>query len=177
MKPKNILQRVLDFALGELDRRGRGDDASSEQQLAARDDASELEPEHDGAADHLQSELAPPAARGEPAGRPDQPSQPRPQVQGLEAVRAHGGEGLTLRWSISDADVSRAQVLLTGKHVLCLRVVSFTGARDDVLREVQDRPGVELQGECELADAPQRGVVALGLRAGERFVSIAHHVL
>ena len=100
-----------------------------------------------------------------------------PPVQMLEVVRPHDGGLLTLRWSVTPAEVARAQTLITGNPVLCVRLVNFTKARDDVLREVQDRPGVELSGHCEIGEPQQRAVVSLGLRAGERFVSIAHHVI
>jgi hypothetical protein len=154
MKPKTILQRVLDFALAEIDRRSRPVELPV---LEPRD------PE-------------PARAHAEPqSARAEQPAQPA--LNGLEAVRGADGERLTLRWSIGEHDVARAESLLSGKAVLCLRVVSFSAGRDDVVREVRDRPGVELTGECELNDAPQRIVVALGLRTGERFVSIAHHVV
>ena len=66
---------------------------------------------------------------------------------------------------------------MDGQAVLCLRVVSFTKVRDDVLREVQDRPGIPLEGECEITEPPQRAIVSLGVRVGDRFVSIAHHVI
>lgn len=160
MKPKNLLQRVLGFARAELERRARVPESSElEQQSAPAQQPSSRSSDLSSAS----------AAR---AGRP-----PEGAVQRLEAIPAQTGEGLTLRWSVSDADVARAQRLVEGKAVLCLRLVSFTKARDDVLREVQDRPSVELSGQCEIAELPQRAVVALGLRAGERFVSIAHHVL
>lgn len=160
MKPKNLLQRVLGFARAELERRARVPDSSElEQPRAATEPPSSM-----AASRHTS-----PAER---SGRAAEAA-----VQRLEAVPSHTGEGLTLRWSISDADVARAQRLVEGKAVLCLRLVSFTKARDDVLREVQDRPSVELSGQCEIAELPQRAVVALGLRAGERFVAIAHHVL
>lgn len=193
MKPKKLLQRVLDFAFSELERRARPSDdapeARGDEQLAAGSDtpftppdAVQTQPrtarEPTEPREHVQSAPAEQREQVEsaPAER-HEPVQHAHQVHGLEAVRSHQGEGLTLRWSLSPADVARARTLLSGKSVLCLRVVRFSTARDDVLREVQDRPGIELEGECELADAPERAVVSLGLRSGERFVSISHHVL
>jgi hypothetical protein len=182
MKPKNLLQRMLDYAFAELERRARIGEAEPES-TAGEHDAVHARSDVFSGSDEQASEHAH-AIEDERAGEDERARQAdkhdrlsSPPVQALEAVRAHTGTGVTLRWSIGPEDVARAQSLMSGKPVLCLRVVSFTTARDDVLREVQDRPGVELQGECELADAPERAVVALGLRAGERFVSIAHHVL
>lgn len=182
MKPKTILQRVLDFALAEIDRRARPVElpvsrAREREEPSARshDDA----PHEQLASDRAEA----PAELAEAHGEPAEPRSARAElpttreVSGLEAVRGADGERLTLRWAIGEEDVARAESLLSGKAVLCLRVVSFSPGRDDVVREVRDRPGVEMIGECELSDAPQRAVVALGLRTGERFVSIAHHVL
>lgn len=161
IKPKNLLKRVLQFAREELDRRARTNDSSLPP--ASPDDGPDVAPyaRHDGL---LDPELAYVEA-GEP------------QVHGLEVGRTHGG-ALTLRWSVSEAQVARAQRLISGGNpVLCLRLVSFSKARDDVLREVQDRPGIERVGACEIGEPAQRAVVSLGLRAGERFVSIAHHII
>lgn len=147
IKPKNLLQRVLRFARQELERRARPEG----DPLA--------EAEHD-------------AARAEAESL----AEPEP-VQLLEVVRPHDGGLLTLRWAVTAAEVARAQTLISGNSVLCVRLVNFTKARDDVLREVQDRPGVELRGHCEIGEPQQRAVVSLGLRSGDRFVSIAHHVI
>lgn len=164
MKPKTLLQRMFEFARTELERRARAND--HEARTPRR---------------HASEPLAPARARQRALETRDEvrdPSAREPVTShGLEAARAYEGAGLTLRWSIREADVERAQRLVEGSSVLCLRVVSFSPARDDVVREVRDRPGIELRGECELAEAPERAVVALGLRAGERFVSIAHHVV
>ena len=147
IKPKNLLRRVLRFAREELERRARPNDDALPRA------------EHDGA-----------FATGEALAAP-------PPLRGLEVVRPHDGGLLTLRWAVTEAEVARAQTLISGNPVLCVRLVNFTKARDDVLREVQDRPGVELSGQCEIGEPQQRAVVSLGLRSGERFVSIAHHVI
>jgi hypothetical protein len=167
MKPKNILQRVLKFARTELERRARPQDELPSESLFEHD---ELDPADETA--DLRTRSQPRASTGERDDRAHEP-----EVFGLELARPHDGGALLLRWSLSDDDISRAERLIQGQSVLCLRVVSFSKARDDVLREVQDRPGVERVGQCELGEPPQRGVISLGLRSGERFVSIAHHVL
>lgn len=159
MKPKTLFRRVLKFAREELERR-----ALLQQQ----------EPRSEHPPPETPSQL-PPAP--ELVAAPEPPPSSDSEVQGLEVVRAHEGQSLQLRWAISEQEVRRAEALIQGNAVLCLRTVSFEKARDDVRREVQDRPGVERAGQCEIAEPPQRGVVSLGLRAGERFVSIAHHVL
>jgi hypothetical protein len=159
IKPKNLLKRVLQFAREELERRARNPESSwpppapSGAKLVATGVANDVsnDVDHTAASD--------------------------PEVHGLEVARSQHGSSLTLRWAVSDAEVARAHALIQGNPVLCVRLVSFTRLRDDVLREVQDRPGVELVGHCEIGEPAQRAVVSLGLRAGERFVSIAHHVI
>jgi hypothetical protein len=84
---------------------------------------------------------------------------------------------LRVRWSVGRGEIERSAQLLDAGAVLCLRLVSFETARDHVLREVQDRPSISSQGECDIARPEGRAVIALGLRAGGRFVSIAHHVV
>jgi hypothetical protein len=156
MKPKNLLKRVLQFAREELERRAR----------ASEDGPYESEPP-----------FARPLADEGYTAAPESASPEAPDTHGLEVLRPHAGGALTLRWALSEAEVARAGALMSGKPVLCLRLVSFTKTRDDVLREVQDRPGIELSGHVDIQEPSQRAVVSLGLRAGERFVSIAHHVL
>jgi hypothetical protein len=155
IKPKNLLKRVLQFAREELERRARN-------------------PESSWPPPAPQAGARPSSVVASDVG---QPAVPDPEVHGLEVSRAPSGGALTLRWAISEAEVTRAHTLIQGNPVLCVRLVSFTKVRDDVLREVQDRPGVERAGYCEIGEPAQRAVVSLGLRAGERFVSIAHHVI
>lgn len=163
MKPKSLLQRVLQFAREELERRARNEGES------ARDSRYDSAPPHP---QHARDEGYPGASSVRETALQNEAS-----LHGLEVVRAHEAGLLTLRWAIGPSDVSRAEALLSGSPVLCLRLVSFSKQRDDVLREVQDRPGIELSGQVEIVEPAQRAVVSLGLRAGERFVSIAHHVL
>jgi hypothetical protein len=164
MKPKNLLKRVLQFAREELDRRAR-----SEEELEREPGYDSTPPYAHDAVDEGYTgamHVREPALENEPS------------LHGLEVLRPHDGGALTLRWSLREADVARAEALLSGGNpVLCLRLVSFSKLRDDVLREVQDRPGIELAGQVDILEPAQRAVVSLGLRAGERFVSIAHHVL
>jgi hypothetical protein len=159
MKPKSLLKRVLQFAREELERRARPEDE------LGYDSTPPL-------AEHAADEGYPGVTHVR---------QPDPEdgsgLHGLEVLRPHEGNTLTLRWAFHEAEVVRAQALLSGSPVLCLRVVSFSKQRDDVLREVQDRPGIERSGQVEIQEPAQRAVVSLGVRSGERFVSIAHHVL
>lgn len=155
IKPKNLLKRVLQFAREELERRAKNPESSWPPP----------------------AQPAAPVVRSEVANDVGHVPSADPEVHGLEVARSHSGGALTLRWAITEADVARAHALIQGNPVLCVRLVSFTRLRDDVLREVQDRPGVELAGHCEIGEPAQRAVVSLGLRAGERFVSIAHHVI
>ncbi len=178
VKPKSLLKRVLKFAREELDRRSRAQEMlASEPSTPALARGGEVKSTR---APARGSEMIWRALEHEPSRAPSlisEESPSEPEVHGLEVLRSHVGEALTLRWSVTPAEVARAKALIDGNPVLCVRLVSFTKARDNVRREVQDRPGVELAGECQIGEPPQRAVISLGLRAGERFVSIAHHVL
>jgi hypothetical protein len=110
----------------------------------------------------------------QPQPAPTRSSRPPPVV--LDVSRDPDGM-LRAQWSIGRADVARSERLAGEKAILCLRLVSFEPGRDDVKREVLDRPFVDLTGACELGTAELRGVLAIGLRAGDRFVSIAHHIV
>ncbi|MET0342654.1 MAG: hypothetical protein ABW252_16735 [Polyangiales bacterium] len=149
LKPRNLLKRVINFARGE-----------SGWRLPVPPLPRDVRAPEDG-------------ANEEEVGFDDAPD----AVRGLEVAHLPDGGGLVLRWAIGPDDVARAGALVAGQPVLCLRVVSFSKVRDDVLREVKDRPNIELRGECEIIEPPQRAIVALGLRVGDRFVSIAHHVV
>ncbi len=167
MKPKNLLKRVLQFAREELERRARADDGVGY-------DSTPPDTQHAVDEGYI-------GVSNVPDSEPSLVSLAHGETErfepGLEVLRPHAGGSLTLRWALREEEVARAGVLMSGNPVLCLRVVSFSKLRDDVLREVQDRPGIELSGQVEIQEPSQRAVVSLGLRAGERFVSIAHHVL
>lgn len=159
LKASNFIKRVLSYARSEL---GRRRSEVPPPPAALPSDASATSSLADGLV---------------VARTPSPPPADAPEVRGLEVAHCPEGGSLMLRWSITPADVARAGALVDGQAVLCLRVVSFTKVRDDVLREVQDRPGIPLEGECEISEPPQRAIVSLGVRVGDRFVSIAHHVI
>jgi hypothetical protein len=159
VKPKGIIQRVLDFAVSEFERRSRPPPRPNQ------DVGPELEPTPS-------AELAAPDA-------PTTSREPNPRAPaaGLHLTRAERG-GLKVRWAVAPDELARSAALLDEGAVLCLRIVSFNAGRDHVTREVQDRPSIASQGECDLARADDaRAVVSLGLRAGGRFVSIAHQIV
>ena len=161
VKPKGIIQRVLDFAVAEFERRSRPPPAPASNQ--------ELEPDPDPTPT---AERVAPEAPG--AGRDPKPRAP---AAGLHLTRGDRG-GLKVRWAVSPDELARSAALIDEGAVLCLRIVSFNAGRDHVTREVQDRPSIASQGECDLARTDDaRAVVALGLRAGGRFVSIAHQIV
>ncbi len=173
MKPKSLLKRVVDFARAELERRAKL--------------ATEAEPE---ARPHTRPAPSPVGATPAAASATTQPDWAAPQAPETEAAREpakatgekgleviHAASGLKLSWDLSEQDVANARVLLDSDAVLCVRVVAFSPLRDDVMRQVRDRPSVGLQGSCEVGPVDNAAVVAIGLRAGERFVSIAHHTL
>ena len=159
VKPKGILQRVLDFAVAEFERRSRP-------------------PPRSGSEDDMEPTPAAEAQAEEPALTPigGEPK-PRAPAAGLHLTRSERG-GLKVRWSVAPDELARSATLIDDGAVLCLRIVSFNAGRDHVAREVQDRPSIASQGECDLARSEDgRAVVALGLRAGGRFVSIAHQIV
>jgi hypothetical protein len=163
LKPKSFIKRVFDFARTELERRA-GQSALAEPPTGNTPESS--------ASASFARELASDVDTARPEPRPSS----RPPVGRLEVARNERG-ALKVRWSVGPGEIERSALLLDEGSVLCLRLVSFDTGRDHVLREVQDRPSVPAQGECDLARPEGRAVIALGLRAGGRFVSIAHHVV
>lgn len=153
MKPTSLFKRVFDFARAELERRARS--GNGDEALDPRDSQPFTGRRDDGAESTR-------AGAGE--------------IRGLEVVRTERA-GIRLCWSIAESDIDRARTLIDPDAVLCVRVVAFSPLRDDVLRHVQDRPGVEPRGECDAGMVDGRAIVSIGLRAGERFVSITHHTL
>jgi hypothetical protein len=151
LKPKKLLRRVIDFARAELERRSR-------PPLAPEESVSAMMPvPHD-------------VPRERHAHAP---------ACVLDVARTPEGM-LHAEWSLLEGHVKRSEALAVGagsEPVLCLRFVTFEPGRDDVRREVIDRPFVELSGSCDLGAADVRGVVSIGLRSGERFVSIVHHTV
>ena len=157
IKPKGLIQRVLNFAVAEFERRSRPPGRPGHEEPHAPPAGSADVP------------TEPVAVTSEP--------KPRAVAGGLHLTRGERG-ALKVRWAVTPEELSRSGALVDEGAVLCLRVVSFSAGRDHVNREVQDRPSIATQGECEVARSEDgRAVVALGLRAGGRFVSIAHQVV
>ena len=152
MKPKNLLRRVFDFARSELERRSARPSSAS-LPFSGRSDARE----------HHGTEVRRPLP-----GEGGEPADAGLSVERIDATR------LRVRWAFSSDDVERALPLIDPGAVLCLRLVSFATARESVTREVQDRPGLDLIGECDVQARGERLIIAFGLRSGERFVSLKH---
>jgi hypothetical protein len=170
MKPKGIIKRVFDFAVAELERRSRPPPGY------AVEDAAEPEVGEARARGETTERIQAEAVDARAAAEEREPKSVRPTLGGLHLARGERG-ALKVRWSIAPDELERSATLTEDGAVLCLRLVSFVAARDHVLREVQDRPSIQSQGECEIARPEGRAVVSLGLRAGGRFLSIAHHVV
>jgi hypothetical protein len=91
-------------------------------------------------------------------------------------------KGLTLRWDISDEGRARARAVLgagEGEAELTLRLVAIRPDPDPVKvvrSEITEHGPVSAAGEWSLGPLRQaaRCIAAIGLRAGDRFVSIAH---
>jgi hypothetical protein len=166
MKPKGIIKRVFDFAVAELERRSRPPPAYG---VETTSELAEVRP-HSETTERIQGMDA------RASGEEREPKSIRPTLGGLHLARGERG-ALKVRWSIAPDELHRSATLIDDGAVLCLRLVSFVAGRDHVLREVQDRPSIQSHGECEIARPEGRAVVSLGLRAGGRFLSIAHHVV
>jgi hypothetical protein len=173
MKPKGIIKRVFDFAVAELERRSRPPPAYGEED--GQPSASDAAPLDQQTTERIRPEEREPSSFATRVPSEEREKSVRPILGGLHLARSERG-ALKVRWSIASDELHRSAALIDDGAVLCLRLVSFAAGRDHVVREVQDRPSIQSQGECEIARPEGRAVVSLGLRAGGRFVSIAHHV-
>jgi hypothetical protein len=166
VKSKGLLRRVFDRALAEISRRALGesvDGASTEAQLEAR------------APDVFSGdESSPPQAQV--ALLAPQPERGPSAHSSVVFVRGEAGH-LRVRWRIAPEHVSRAAALVPEPHVPCLRLIAYASGSNDVAREIQDRPNAPADGECDVRDVPERMIASFGLRAGDKFVSVAHAVL
>ena len=172
IKPKGIIKRVFDFAVAELERRSRPPPSYAPESGSER----EFEEVRSRAHSETTERLSPPQGDARAPGEEREAKSVRPTLGGLHLARGERG-ALKVRWSIAQEELERSANLIEDGAVLCLRLVSFVASRDHVLREVQDRPSIQSHGECEIARPDGRAVVSLGLRAGGRFLSIAHHVV
>jgi len=85
--------------------------------------------------------------------------------------------GLRLRWSVSGDGRRRARAVLGSDGELAVRLVAICPDAERVVRsEVREHGPVSEQGEwtAQTDAAAERWVASVGLREGERFVSIAH---
>src|SRR5690349_5855278 len=126
VKPKGIIQRVLDFAVAEFERRSRPPPRSSGDE---ENEPAAFEPDVG------------------PERSPVPEPKPRAPAAGLHLSRGERG-GLKVRWSVAPDELARSAALIDEGAVLCLRIVSFNAGRDHVAREVQDRPSISSHGEC-----------------------------
>lgn len=91
--------------------------------------------------------------------------------------RSESGEHITAHFDVSDSGIARAQAVLGQRGELTLRLVTIRPDVSKVVRsEVEDHalPGNEGAFEIGPVDPSARCLLSLGLRAGERFVSITH---
>jgi hypothetical protein len=116
-----------------------------------------------------------PARPREPAALPSPAPQPMAATTRLRQVR--DAAELKLSWQISQQSAERAQRLLGSPGELALRVVAVRAdATRVVTSEITDHGPIPPSGEWHmvLPSADAQCVSAVGLRHGERFVSIAH---
>jgi hypothetical protein len=116
---------------------------------------------------------------------PDAPALPRPsehphalpQRDDRIECSAGPGEGLRLRWAVTEDGRRRARAVLGDDGELAVRLVTIRPDPERVVRsEITEHGPVHPSGEW-MADAVAgqvRAFATIGLRQGERFVSIAH---
>jgi hypothetical protein len=189
VKSKGLLRRMFDAAVSELARRASASEPQARRAYRPPSVAGAPPPQvrewresRPPAVPPVQSEPLP----VEPAGLVAAPvsvaaSVAEPVVQTpphapVVIVRGEAGE-LRVRWNVSPEHIARSAALLGDPHVPCLRLISYGSERDGVAREILDRPNVAPRGECDVREVPERLIATFGLRAGERFVSVAHAVL
>jgi hypothetical protein len=94
----------------------------------------------------------------------------------IECCAPRPGE-LQLRWSVSEAGLERARVLLGAPGELAVRWVDIRPDASRVVRsEITEHGPVAARGEWTLpaSSGSARAFAAVGLREAQRFVSIAH---
>jgi hypothetical protein len=127
--------------------------------------------------------------RGEPVPEIALPTPPRPSSaptgvwsSSKEKLECEGepGSGLLLRWTITGEGERRARALLglaESDGELTVRLVAIRPDPDQVVRsEITEHGPVSASGQWSLAPLNDvaRCVATVGLRAGDRFVSIVH---
>lgn len=116
----------------------------------------------------------------EPAALPSPlppPPAPQPMAATTRLRQERDAAELKLFWQVSKQSAERAQRLLGGPGELALRVVAVRAdATHIVASEITDHGPIPPSGEWHmvLPSADAHCVSAVGLRHGERFVSIAH---
>jgi hypothetical protein len=184
VKSKGLLRRMFDAAVSELARRASASEPQARRayrppSVAGAPLSQVREPRES------RPPVAPPVHR-EPveavpalvAAAPRVAEAPVEAPPHAPVVIVRGAAGdLRVRWNVSPEHIARSAALLGDPHVPCLRLISYGSERDGVAREILDRPNVAPRGECDVREVPERLIATFGLRAGERFVSVAHAVL
>jgi hypothetical protein len=118
-----------------------------------------------------------PASAHEPAALPAPAPAPQLMAATTELRQQRHAAELKLFWQVSREAAERAQTLLGSPGELALRVVAVRAdATQIVTSEITDHGPIPASGEWHmvLPSADAHCVSAVGLRHGERFVSIAH---
>lgn len=108
---------------------------------------------------------------------PPSAASPEPELQPTRLTQERQHAELKLHWQVSEQAAERARALLGSQGELALRVVSVRpDAQRIVQSEVTEHGPVEARGEWSLLlpSADVHCVSAIGVRHGDRFVSIAH---
>ncbi len=109
--------------------------------------------------------------------RPSERPAPLPERDDRIECRPAAGAGFRLRWDVSEDGQRRARAVLGHDGELAVRLVTIRPDPDRVVRsEITEHGPVHASGEwtADLVEGTARCLATIGLRDGNRFVSIAH---
>jgi hypothetical protein len=116
-------------------------------------------------------------APGELPLPPEKPRRELPASEDRIACEARGEGTLAVRWSVSDAGLVRARLLLGAPGELAVRIVSIRPDPARVVRsDITEHGPISADGEwtTKLGTPGVRSFASVGLRDAHRFVSIVH---
>jgi hypothetical protein len=152
MDLKNLFSRVIDLARSAI----TGTQAPEEREPPAEREQQALDDE---------------TRRRTAAGDLETPSMGE-DVQ----VTVERGSTLAIRWNVTTLGVDRARMVLGEEGTLAVRVVIITRGDTDITSIPVEHTPVPITGQTWLDEVTPGAlcVAAVGLRSGDRFVSITH---
>ena len=91
-------------------------------------------------------------------------------------ITVERGSTLAIRWNVTSLGVDRARMVLGEEGTLAVRVLVITRSDTDIATTPVEHTPVPVTGQTWLDEVTPGAlcVVAVGLRSGDRFVSITH---